>query len=230
MRKFRSILVGAAALAASGLYLATAASAMPNRPNAVPAQDTNVVRASMNEVAPEFRRTKIRLHTGEPAGTIIVDTNNKHLYLVEGNGRAIRYGIGVGREGFGWSGVMHVRRKAEWPSWTPPSEMVARERRNGHHIPLFMKGGPNNPLGARALYLYHNGRDSMFRIHGTNQPWSIGKNMSSGCIRMMNADVEDLYSRVPVGTRVLVIGPGNRQGDVEYSDRGVDILRTLFGG
>ena len=230
MRISLSMALGAVLLAGS-LTLAGAAGAMPARPAAAPGGGhSRVVLAAMKQAPQKYMRAKVRLQTSEPAGTIIVNTRTKYLYYVQGHGRAVRYGVGVGREGFGWSGVMHVGRKEEWPTWTPPAQMVAREHRHGHNIPLFMKGGPGNPLGARALYLYHDGRDSLFRIHGTNQPWSIGKNMSSGCIRMMNADVEDLYRRAHVGTRVVVIGPGNRQGDVEYSDNGIDILHTIFGG
>jgi lipoprotein-anchoring transpeptidase ErfK/SrfK len=183
-----------------------------------------------NQVKPQFHKRLVRLATDEAPGTIIVDTNNKFLYLVEGNNRATRYGIGVGRDGFGWSGVVNVGRKAEWPTWTPPAEMRVREAKEGHKIPAFMPGGPDNPLGARAMYLYQNGHDTIFRIHGTNQPWTIGLNLSSGCIRMMNQDVADLYDRVPVGTKVIVVGPGNKQGEVSYQDRGIDVLRTLFGG
>jgi lipoprotein-anchoring transpeptidase ErfK/SrfK len=172
----------------------------------------------------------VRLVTEEAPGTIIVDTNNKYLYFVESKNRATRYGIGVGRDGFGWSGVVKVGRKAEWPSWTPPAEMRVREARKGHIIPAFQEGGEDNPLGARAMYLYKGGRDTIFRIHGTNQPWTIGLNMSSGCIRMMNNDVMHLYSRAPVGTKVIVIGPGNKQGSVAFQDRGIDVLRTIFGG
>nr|WP_234794720.1 L,D-transpeptidase [Xaviernesmea oryzae] len=191
-----------------------------------------VVKVSVQDRKParQFWRTKVRLRTDEAPGTVIVDTNNKFLYLVEGGNRATRYGIGVGREGFGWSGVVQVGRKAEWPSWRPPAEMIVRERKKGHILPEVQPGGIDNPLGARALYLYKGGRDTVFRIHGTNQPWTIGLNMSSGCIRMMNEDVTDLYARAPVGTKVIVIGPGNKQGEVSYDDRGVDILRTLFGG
>jgi lipoprotein-anchoring transpeptidase ErfK/SrfK len=172
----------------------------------------------------------VRLVTTEAAGTVIIDTNNKYLYLVEGNNRATRYGIGVGRDGFGWSGVVKIGRKAEWPAWTPPAEMRRREAAKGHMIPAFQEGGEDNPLGARAMYLYQGGRDTIFRIHGTNQPWTIGLNMSSGCIRMMNEDVTHLYDRAPVGTKVIVIGPGNRQGKVAFEDRGIDVLRTMFGG
>jgi lipoprotein-anchoring transpeptidase ErfK/SrfK len=182
------------------------------------------------DLPPEYQRQPVFYRTNEPPGTIIVNTADRFLYLIQGNNRAIRYGIGVGRDGFGWSGVVHIGRKAEWPDWTPPREMIARERRHGHNIPTFVEGGENNPLGARAMYLYRNGHDTMYRIHGTNQPSSIGLNMSSGCIRMMNADVMDLYARASVGAKVVVIGPGNRQGDIAYSDNGVDILHTLFGG
>ncbi|CCF18125.1 conserved exported protein of unknown function [Pseudorhizobium banfieldiae] len=181
-------------------------------------------------VSEKYKRRMVRFSTNEAPGTIIVDTHNKFLYYVEGKNRATRYGIGVGREGFGWSGVVKIGRKAEWPSWTPPAEMRRREAARGHILPAVQKGGPDNPLGARAMYLYKGGRDTIFRIHGTNQPWSIGLNLSSGCIRMMNKDVEHLYSRAPVGTKVIVIGPGNKHGDVAFEDRGIDILRTLFGG
>ena len=160
---------------------------------------------TMKKPARQFLRTSVSIDTREAPGTIIVDSERKFLYYVNAPGRATRYGVGVGREGFGWSGNMKVGRKAEWPGWTPPKEMIVREAANGHIIPPYMEGGPNNPLGARALYLYRNGQDSIFRIHGTNQPWTIGQNMSSGCIRMMNEDVTDLYERVPVGTRVIVI-------------------------
>jgi lipoprotein-anchoring transpeptidase ErfK/SrfK len=182
------------------------------------------------EVPPQFHKRLVRLATDEAPGTLIVDTNNKFIYLVEGNNRATRYGIGVGRDGFGWSGVVKVGRKAEWPGWTPPPEMRMREAKEGHKLPAFQEGGEDNPLGARAMYLYQNGHDTAFRIHGTNQPWTIGLNLSSGCIRMMNRDVTELYERVPVGTKVIVVGPGNKQGEVSYQDRGVDILRSIFGG
>jgi len=182
----------------------------------------------MKQPAVKFRRHVVTLVTSEKPGTIIVDTNNKFLYLVEGNNKATRYGIGVGREGFGWSGIVKVVRKAEWPGWTPPKEMIARERKRGHILPDYQEGGVDNPLGARALYLFNRKGDSGFRIHGTNQPWTIGLNMSSGCIRMMNKDVEHLYNRTPIGTKVIVVGPGNRQGKVEFADKGVDYFRQLF--
>ena len=145
----------------------------------------------------DYDRTEVSYDGGHGAGTIVVDTPNKHLYLVQGGGRAIRYGIGVGRPGFEWSGVKHITRKAQWPEWTPPPEMLKRRP----DIPHFVKGGENNPLGARAMYL----GSSLYRIHGTNEPSTIGQNVSSGCIRMMNEDVIDLYNRVGVGTKVIVM-------------------------
>ncbi|SCB19109.1 L,D-transpeptidase [Rhizobium multihospitium] len=220
-------------VAACLLAASNAAAFTASAPYAAPATRGDVVRVAMEpqgQVKPQFQRRMVRLATNEEPGTVIVDTNNKYLYLVEGNNRARRYGIGVGRDGFGWSGVVKVGRKAEWPGWTPPPEMIVREAKKGHKLPAFQEGGEDNPLGARAMYLYRNGNDTAFRIHGTNQPWSIGLNMSSGCIRMMNKDVIDLYDRVPVGTKVIVVGPGNKQGEVSYQDRGVDVLRTLFGG
>ena len=165
---------------------------------------TDVIQVSTKRPKQQYLRKKVRLDTKERPGTIIIDTSRKFLYFVEGNGRATRYGVGVGREGFGWSGTVKVGRKAEWPDWRPPARMIARERRKGRIIPTYMKGGINNPLGARALYLHRGGRDTIYRIHGTNQPWTIGKAMSSGCIRMANDDVRHLYERVDVGTRVVV--------------------------
>ena len=139
--------------------------------------------------------------TNEPAGTIVIDTSSRHLYLVQPGGGAIQYGIGVGRQGFAWKGVAHVGRKSEWPRWIPPKEMLQRRP----DLPEEMEGGLDNPLGARALYLFQGNKDTLFRIHGTNEPDTIGKAVSSGCIRMMNADAIDLYQRVGVGTRVVVL-------------------------
>ena len=149
------------------------------------------------ELPSQFRRTLVDYYTKEPAGTIIVDTPNTHLYLTLGNGKALRYGIGVGREGFTWSGSEKVSRMAEWPDWNPPEQMIERQP----YLPRFMAGGEGNPLGARALYL----GDTLFRIHGTNQPSTIGTFVSSGCIRLTNDDITDLYKRVKVGTRVVVL-------------------------
>ena len=152
-------------------------------------------------VLPErLRRTMVALDTHEPRGTVIIDTGNTVLYYVTAPGRAIRYGVGVGREGFTWSGVQTITNKAEWPDWHPPAQMIARQP----YLPRFMAGGPGNPLGARAMYL----GASEYRIHGTNDPTTIGKFVSSGCIRLTNEDVIDLFNRVGVGTRVMVLPKG----------------------
>ena len=149
-------------------------------------------------VMPErLKRAIVAFQSNEAPGTIVIDTGNTYLYYVLGQGRAVRYGVGVGREGFTWSGVQTVTRKAEWPDWTPPSEMIARQP----YLPRFVAGGPGNPLGARAMYL----GSSIYRIHGTNDPSTIGKFVSSGCIRLTNEDVADLFRRVTIGTRVVVV-------------------------
>jgi lipoprotein-anchoring transpeptidase ErfK/SrfK len=151
------------------------------------------------EFDPIFARYEIKDPTGEKPGTIVVETKERQLYYVLGNGRAIRYGVAVGDEAFGWTGTAHIARKAEWPSWNPPAEM---KKRWPHVHP--MEGGPANPLGARALYLFEGNRDTLYRIHGTNEPQKIGQAVSSGCIRMRNIDVVDLYNRVQAGAKVIV--------------------------
>jgi lipoprotein-anchoring transpeptidase ErfK/SrfK len=158
-------------------------------------------RGLTKELSPRFHRTVVDYPTVEPPGTIIIDTPNTYLYLTIGHGKAIRYGIGVGREGFTWSGTEHVSRMKEWPDWLPPKEMIKRQP----YLPRFMAGGETNPLGARAMYL----GNTEYRIHGTNQPSTIGSFVSSGCIRLTNEDVEDLYSRVTVGTTVIVLPGAN---------------------
>nr|WP_245514968.1 L,D-transpeptidase [Jiella endophytica] len=150
---------------------------------------------------PKFLPQDVAYDGKERPGTIVIDSRSHFLYLVGENGTARRYGVGTGKEGFGWSGTHHISRKAEWPGWTPPSQMIAREKKKGRILPAHMAGGPANPLGARAMYL----GSTLYRIHGTNQPWTIGRNVSSGCIRMRNDDVMDLYDRVPVGTTVKVL-------------------------
>jgi lipoprotein-anchoring transpeptidase ErfK/SrfK len=152
------------------------------------------------ELPPQFKRQLVNYESREPAGTIVIDTGNTYLYLVLGGGKALRYGIGVGREGFSWAGAERVSRMAEWPDWHPPAEMIERQP----YLPRFMAGGPGNPLGARALYL----GKTLYRIHGTNQPSTIGTFVSSGCIRLVNSDIEDLYTRVQVGARVVVLQGG----------------------
>ena len=152
-----------------------------------------------------FERTVVDYPTKEKPGTVIIDTREKHLYLVQSGGKALRYGVGVGREGFGWKGAVEVNSKQEWPKWHPPKEMIARERARGKTLPEVMDGGPGNPLGARALYLWQDNRDTLYRIHGTNEPETIGRSASSGCIRMRNIDAIDLFNRVPVGAKVIVV-------------------------
>jgi lipoprotein-anchoring transpeptidase ErfK/SrfK len=148
------------------------------------------------ELPAEFQRQVVFYRSSEAPGTIIVHTSERFLYVVRPNGRALRYGIGVGREGFQWQGLLRITRKQEWPDWTPPPEMIERQP----YLPRFMAGGPGNPMGARALYL----GTSVYRIHGTNQPQTIGSAVSSGCFRLVNGDVIDLYDRIPVGTKVIV--------------------------
>jgi lipoprotein-anchoring transpeptidase ErfK/SrfK len=188
---------------------------------AVPQPDRATVIASLppedqpesgppGELAPQFRRQLVGYTTLEPAGTIIIDTPNTYLYLVLGHGKAMRYGIGVGREGFTWSGSERVSRMSEWPDWHPPKEMIERQP----YLPRFMAGGDGNPLGARALYL----GNTLYRIHGTNQPSTIGTFVSSGCIRLTNTDIEDLYSRVNLGTRVVVL-PGRSAASASVSSQ-----------
>jgi lipoprotein-anchoring transpeptidase ErfK/SrfK len=200
----------AAAFALAGAAIASPASADPlgyagpfgRQPSVFdgvvkdqPVEETQEQPAT--ELPANLRRQVVEYRTHEAPGTVIVDTPNTYLYYVLGGGKAIRYGIGVGREGFTWSGTKTVERKAEWPDWHPPAEMIARQP----YLPRFMAGGPGNPLGARAMYI----GGTVYRIHGTNAPDTIGKRVSSGCIRLTNEDVEDLYSRVTVGTKVVVM-------------------------
>ncbi len=170
------------------------------------------------ELPPHLRRQIVPYPTREAPGTVIIDTPNTYLYYVLGGGKAIRYGIGVGREGFTWSGVRTIDRKMEWPDWEPPAEMIARQP----YLPRWVAGGPGNPLGARAMYL----KGTLYRIHGTNDPSSIGKRMSSGCIRMLNADAIDLYNRVHIGTKVVVLPDTRRRPlaePVEAARRATDM-------
>jgi lipoprotein-anchoring transpeptidase ErfK/SrfK len=162
--------------------------------------DTDNFRFGGSSHTPIARQT-VRYNGPYPANTIIVNTSERRLYYVMENGKALKYGIGVGREGFTWSGTNRISRKAEWPGWTPPAVMIAREAAKGRKLPAHMKGGPDNPLGARALYI----GSSIYRIHGTSEPWTIGQAVSSGCIRLVNDDIIDLYERVKVGTKVVVL-------------------------
>ncbi len=186
------------ATAPDGRPLTIASLPPEEQPDAAPAQ-----------LAPNLRRQEVSFVTKEPAGTIVVDTPNTYLYYVLGGGRAIRYGVRVGREGFTWTGVQKITKKTEWPDWYPPTEMIERQP----YLPRFMAGGPGNPLGARAMYL----GSTVYRIHGTNQPSTIGKFVSSGCIGMLNEDVSDLFDRAKVGTRVVVMPGGPPPGTATAS-------------
>jgi lipoprotein-anchoring transpeptidase ErfK/SrfK len=190
----------------------TASGAEPHdmvRYRALPNERFPVAPIAAGEVDAKYLRQRVRYATAHPPGTVVVDPDAKFLYLVEEDGMALRYGIGVGREGFGWSGAAEVARKARWPTWTPPAAMIRRQPELAKYRDG-MAGGAGNPLGARALYLYQNGRDTLYRIHGTSEPWSIGHNVSSGCIRLLNQDVIDLFERLPVGARVVVLTHGAR--------------------
>ncbi len=191
-------------IATSGLTLAAAPSArgqffrplevmpQPTAPDVDPGQESG----SPDALPYEYRRQPVYFRSQDSAGTIVIDTSERFLYLTQSPTRAMRYGIGVGRDGFTWAGILKISRKAEWPDWTPPSEMIERQP----YLPRWMAGGPGNPLGARAMYL----GNTVYRIHGTNAPETIGHAVSSGCFRLVNDDVADLYARVPVGTRVVV--------------------------
>ena len=193
-------------LAGLPLLLAGCASTYNEQQNyaAVPEEEFPLHRVPIDKIKPELRRQQVAFSGNYAPGTVVVDTPARRAYYVLGGGQAIRYGVGVGRAGMALSGNAYVGRKAEWPSWTPTPAMQRREERY-RKLAGGLPGGPNNPLGARAMYLYRTGNDTKFRLHGTNQPESIGHAMSSGCIRMMNHDVIDLYNRVQVGAKVVVI-------------------------
>jgi lipoprotein-anchoring transpeptidase ErfK/SrfK len=203
----RRILLGALA----GAPLAACNTVMPGPPVAVesepswyvgslPDEPYPVPLVNRNGISPDEFAQLVPYSGRERPGTVVVDIDEHFLYLVQNDGTAIRYGVGVGKQGFSWRGAAYVGRKAVWPAWSPTATMVSLKP----DLPRFQKSGLDNPLGARALYLYQNGRDTLFRIHGTNEPWTIGQQVSSGCIRMLNEEVLDLYERVPVGTTVLV--------------------------
>jgi lipoprotein-anchoring transpeptidase ErfK/SrfK len=203
-----SALIFAGALLLAPAVLSSTASAQvmsyaSTQPSSFPSDNLMTNEAAPGDegqgssVPERLRRAVVAFNSSEPAGTVVIDTGNTALYYVLGQGRAVRYGVGVGRDGFTWSGTQTISRKAEWPDWHPPAEMIARQP----YLPRFMAGGPGNPLGARAMYL----GSSEYRIHGTNDPTTIGKFVSSGCIRLTNEDVADLFSRVDVGTRVVVL-------------------------
>ncbi len=218
LRTTGALILGAALVLSpaifSGAASAQALGYAPAPQSAFPSD--NLMTDDGSGVVPErLRRAIVSFDTREAPGTIIIDTGNTALYYVLGQGRAVRYGVGVGREGFTWSGVQTISRKAEWPDWHPPAEMIARQP----YLPRFVAGGPGNPLGARAMYL----GSSEYRIHGTNDPSTIGKFVSSGCIRLTNEDVTDLFSRVDVGTKVVVMPKNSPHLDA----RGVEARGTI---
>ena len=196
----------------------------------------NIPIVDLERLDPRFHRQTVAYDGAERPGTVVVDVDQRLLYLVGEDGTATRYGIGVGRDGFAWTGHAQIRRKAAWPNWTPPASMLLRRP----ELPVHMAGGLANPLGARAMYLYDGDRDTLFRIHGTNEPWSIGDAVSSGCIRMLNEDVFDLYNKVPVGAQVVVrshsdrmpsalnVTPAKRRSKVATRDLDTDAKAGLF--
>ncbi len=210
----RSLVLGSAAIAVAGCQTATVTPVAVTRPAAIdpsyramygplPNERFPIPAVDITKFEPQFLRREVRNPTGEGPGVIVVDTTNKFLYFTQPNNRAMRYGVGLGRAGFGWDGEAIIRLKREWPTWTPPAEMIDREPdleryRDG------MPPGLSNPLGARALYLFQNGQDTLYRLHGTSEAYSIGRNVSSGCVRLLNQDIIDLYNRTPIGTRVVV--------------------------
>lgn len=206
LRSSRAVLAAAACFLSFSVFADTASAAQglfmfdlsrPSLHDSKPPRPGYKLKSNKVRLAPEFRRQIVAYKTNQKAGTIIVNTGEKHLYLVLGDGKALRYGIGTARSGFEWSGTHKVSNKREWPGWTPPAEMKRRQP----NLPDYMPGGINNPLGARAIYI----GSTLYRIHGTNEPWTIGQDVSSGCIRMVNDDVEDLYARVKIGAKVIVL-------------------------
>ena len=221
--RLTSALVFASALLSAPAVFPSAASAQvlgyaSTQPNSFPTDEVMTAPDDESAVPERLRRAVVAFNSSEAPGTVIIDTGNTALYYVLGQGQAIRYGVGVGREGFTWSGVQTISRKAEWPDWHPPTEMIARQP----YLPRFMAGGPGNPLGARAMYL----GSSQYRIHGTNDPSTIGKFVSSGCIRLTNEDVADLFGRVDVGTKVVVL-PKNNAINAPIMVRGGDTRTTI---
>ncbi|MCC6778053.1 MAG: L,D-transpeptidase [Hyphomicrobiales bacterium] len=188
-RRFCTALLAGVPLTVSDAWAQRPLMSIGDQPGYIP-------NASEEQLAPQLQRQLVLYRSSEAPGTIIVHTSERFLYVVQPGGRALRYGIGVGREGFQWQGLLQITRKQEWPDWTPPPEMIERQP----YLPRFMAGGPGNPMGARALYL----GNTIYRIHGTNQPQTIGSAVSSGCFRLVNSDVIDLYERIAVGTKVIV--------------------------
>ena len=217
----RCFMGGVAAVALIGLPAGAGATEQRLLPN----EPFEVEMADLRTIPAQYRKQLVDYETTELPGTIVINTYERHLYLVMENGQALRYGIGVGREGFAWNGDATIKRKEVWPEWRPPEDMREREP----DLPEVMEGGPENPLGARALYLFEGDKDTLYRIHGTNFPKSIGTAQSSGCIRLLNQDIIDLYGRVPLGSKVVVIGPELAPEDVRQAFRQQPEQQNSFG-
>ncbi len=224
----RAVLVGAASLLGSSVAPLRALSQEADPEQlyaAVPGEPFPIPAINLSRINPRFLRQIVYYDTDEEAGTLVIDPARRFLYMTNGDGRALRYGVGVGRQGFAWSGVANIHNKQQWPDWYPPKEMLERDPAIMNSMDklrggIGMPGGPGNPLGARAMYLWQGNKDTLYRIHGTIEPWTIGTSISSGCIRMINQDVMDLYDRVPVGTKVVVLSASGRRGlPPEYDDR-----------
>jgi lipoprotein-anchoring transpeptidase ErfK/SrfK len=210
MKRRTFLAVGLTAVVFAGVRKASAASEfLPQTAAVETGEHFPIAQDDYLQVKPQYRSRIVDFPTREPPGTIIIDTKRRFLYLVLESGSAKRYGVGVGRRGFQWSGTATIGRKAKWPIWIPPAEMMERDR-EAAKWPDGMPGGPENPLGARALYLYQGNVDTLYRIHGTREPKTIGRAVSSGCVRMLNADAAELFERAPIGTKVIVIGPNRR--------------------
>jgi lipoprotein-anchoring transpeptidase ErfK/SrfK len=231
----RNLLVGAGAAVATtafgGAAFGGAAVAQGGRYGRLDGDRFPVPAVNLSRIGRAFLRTEVAYDGSEPPGTIVVDPAQHFLYAVKDGGRAVRYGVGVGRQGFGWSGEAEIHDKQEWPDWYPPKDMLQRQPELMHTMSrlksgIGMPGGPRNPLGARAMYLWQDDKDTLYRIHGTVEPWSIGHNASSGCIRMIDQDVIELYGDTPVGTRVVVLGADDG-GDLDDAQWGIpsDIVR-----
>ncbi len=207
----RRFMGSVAAVALVGVPVVAGASEQPLLPD----EPFEVEMADLRTIPGQFHKQLVDYETQELPGTIVINTFERHLYLVMENGQALRYGIGVGRDGFAWNGDATIKRKEVWPQWRPPEDMREREP----ELPEVMEGGPENPLGARALYLFEGNKDTLYRIHGTNFPKSIGTAQSSGCIRLLNQDIIDLYRRVPLGSKVVVVGPDLASEEVRQAFR-----------
>jgi lipoprotein-anchoring transpeptidase ErfK/SrfK len=218
----RTFIAGLLACAGGGAHAAQAPDEVRSLYGPVSGEPFPIPAVNLSRIGPSFLRAQVPYQSREPAGTVVIDPKRHYLYLINGDGTAMRYGVGVGRQGFAWSGTATINSKQAWPDWYPPKEMLERQpelmdRMKELRSGIGMPGGPRNPLGARAMYLWQNNKDTLYRIHGTTEPWTIGTNASSGCIRMINQDAIDLFNRVPVGAKVMVLGTG-APGEIAIRD------------